>query len=233
MSAQALGMRCRRAALSAVVALGLALPLSAAADIVLFDWAFHLDATNYVPGDTLPANVNTAAFDFTTGLGSIGITISGAGGHNIAAFFDHEIDETVNTFFNETGSVVGVPVAGQSWEIDEPGFVFGDIYANVLVGALDNSIGTLLPDDVSMAQGWNFVLAADEIAALGFRTSTTPPVAGFYLRHLDPDSLTSVYFSSSLVIRGEAVPIPEPESLALIGIALAAVAGMRSRKTTA
>lgn len=79
-----------------------------------------------------------------------------------------------------------VQVVGLSWEIDEPGFVFRDIYDNFLLGTLDNAIGSPLPDDVSMALGWQFLLNPVEQGLLEFLLGTTPPV-GFHLRQFDPD----------------------------------------------
>lgn len=63
-------------------------------------------------------------------------------------FLDADIDRNTNTFFNEFGEFVslalppGAPVgaiAATSWEIDEPGFLFGNIGPHVLAGTLDNT----------------------------------------------------------------------------------------------
>ena len=114
--------------------LGAALPLTAqAATVDLYDWAVNVDSTfaNPVNGDPLPAGVNTVAFNTLTGMGDLKITVTGVGSHYVGAFFDHEIDEILNTYFNETGAQNGAAAAGQTWEIDEPGFVNGDIYENL------------------------------------------------------------------------------------------------------
>jgi hypothetical protein len=135
--------------------------------------------------------------------------LSGAGPHSAYLFLDHELSESVNTFFNEVGSVSAMsPPSGLSWEIDEPGFVFGDIYDNFFLGTLDNSVGTLLPDDVSMAMGWDFVLGAGETGLVEFMLGTAAP-EGFHLRHHDPDSGESVYFWSQLSIRSDPIGIPD------------------------
>jgi len=179
-------------------------------------------------GDPIPAGVNVAGFDTTTGLGSISVAVSGAGGHFIGLFVDHDIDEASNTFFNEFGSVTGAPVAGESWEIDEPGFVFGDIYTNLQSNSLDNTNGVPAgsEDDVSMALGWDYTLAAGETSAITFLISENLPSSGFYLTQTDPDSAASIYFSSTLTIRGTGgAVIPEPGTLALYGMGLG-IAGL-------
>jgi hypothetical protein len=155
--------------------------------------------------------------------------MTGAGVHNILVFLDIEIDEAINTYFNEFGNVIGAPGAGLSWEIDEPGFVFGDIYNNFVAGALDNTNGVPpgSPDDVSFALGRAFALAAGETATLNFRTSLTAPAGGFYLVQTDPDSASSVYFSSDLAIRGGGPFIPEPGTLTLLGLGLGLAAAAR------
>jgi len=200
-----------------------------ALEINLFDWAFNIDGTLYEASnsDPLPGNINASGFDLLSGLGTITITSAGAGSHSVIAFFDHEIDEETNTFFNEFGSTVGAPAAGQSWEIDEPGYKYGDIYDNFTVGALDNSNGvpSSAPEDVSMALGWNFILGAGETAYLNLLLSTTAPTSGFYLVQTDPDSQASLYFSSTLDIRSSSVP--EPGLLFLLVTGLAGLFGFR------
>jgi len=86
-----------------------------------------MDGTIYDSSNPLPSGFNTSGFDFGTGLGAITATVGGAGTYNLIAYFDHEIDETDNTFFNEYGSETGALAIGQSYEIDEPGYVYGDI----------------------------------------------------------------------------------------------------------
>jgi hypothetical protein len=197
--------------------------------IDLFDWAFNVNGTTYesLAGTNdpsiLPSAFNDSGFDWVTGLGTLTVDFSapGPGTYSFLSFFDHEIDEPDNTFFNEYGDVsVGVPVAGQSWEIDEPGYVFGDIYTNFLAGSLDNSNGVPanLPDDVSMAMGWAFALGDGESALITLALSDVAP-AGFHLRHTDPDSDASIYFSSSLDISGPH-PVPEPGTLLLMAVAM-------------
>jgi len=200
-----------------------------ALEINLFDWAFNIDGTLYEASksDPLPGNINASGFDLLSGLGTVTITSTGAGSHSVIAFFDHEIDETINTFYNEYGSVNGTPAAGQSWEIDEPGYVFGNIYDNFTVGALDNSNGvpSSAPEDVSMALGWNFILGAGETAYLNLLLSTNAPTSGFYLVQTDPDSQASLYFSSTLDIKSSSVP--EPGLLFLLATGLAGLFGFR------
>ncbi|HRD94880.1 MAG TPA: PEP-CTERM sorting domain-containing protein [Rubrivivax sp.] len=200
-----------------------------AGEVSLFDFAFNIDGV--VTSQASPAGVSIAGFDTGTGLGTITVSLGGVGPHYVGLFVDHEIDETTNTFFNEHGATSGGALAGQSWEIDEPGFVFGDIWTNFKTGALDgtNGVPSTGPDDVSMAQAWSFALAQGETAALRFWISDVLPAnASFYLTQTDPDSQASLYFWSSLRIDsgGNA---PEPSSLALVGLGLLGAALMCRR----
>jgi hypothetical protein len=197
------------------VALGVCLLVgygsSAKAGPLLFELATNVDGTvcDSLSGcTTLPAGWDSSGFDFTTGLGTLKLSLAGGGLHFAGLFVDHEIDETINTFYNEYGEAVGSPTSGLGWEIDEPGYVFGDIYANFVASTLDgtNAVPDGAEDDVSMALGWNFLLAADETATLTFLLSEVEPASGFYLKQIDPDSPAAVYFSSSLDIAPTGVP---------------------------
>lgn len=173
-----------------------------AADIALFEYQLNQDGSI---STVIPAG---SSFDTATGLGTIQMTFTGAGPHQGLLFVDHELSETVNTFFNEVGEASGTPAAGQSWEIDEPGFLFGDIFDNFLMGSLDNSVGTAGPEDISMAMGWSFNLDPGQTGIIQFLLGdAAPDPSTFFLRHYDPDSGENVYLSSKLTIRGGEPPI--------------------------
>ena len=189
------------------LALALGSTVAGAATIGLYDY------------NTTGGVANLSAFNLATGLGTVQITATGVGSHYSALFVDHEIDEVDNTWFNETGATSGAAAAGQSWEIDEPGWFFGDIIGNFDNNTLDNSIfGGLdsLVEDVSMALGWNYVLGLGETATMTFVLSEIAP-SGFYLQQYDPDSDAAIYFTSSMRISDDNPAVPEPSTLLLLG----------------
>ena len=156
------------------------------------------------------------------------------------AFLDMEIDEPINTYYNEYGALVDVSGAGagdnlpDSWEIDEPGFVFGDIYTNLLNGVLDNSnaIPAGLGDDVSLALGFNIgSLLAGETIRASFVISATN-IGG--LSQTDPDSNLTFYFNGTADILPVSASAPEPSALTLIALSLLLVSVKRfsSNKTS-
>jgi hypothetical protein len=211
-----------------VVMVGLLFAVQAqAVTIDLFEWAVNLDGTVYNPGSGAPG-LNIGGFNTGTGLGTVNITFNpGAGGpYKISAFFDHEIDESLNSVINEYGIVhnVGLLNAGQTWEIDEPGYVYGDIYNNLTANTLDNLNGVpdSAPADVSLAMGWEFNLLAGQQAFIQFVITETAPAGGFYLQQYDPDSDASIYMRSSFVAQGFDVnAVPEPSTIILLGSGLA------------
>lgn len=209
------------------------------AEIRLNDWAFNINGalSEYYAGDVMPGD---GYLDPVTGLGSLSFTLSGAGDHSFISFFDLEFDAAHNTFFNEFGEAHGSAEAGQSWQIDEPGFLSGSIYDNLLNGALtnDNSVPESAPDDVSFALGWDFALAEGQSALISLIISELVPESGFYLSHTDPemgaafDQYQSVYFWSTLEIIGDAVSVTESSAAALLAIGLGGLWFRRRRAST-
>ncbi len=177
----------------------------------LFDYGYSIEGRLVLAPASAPASVDDSAFDYNTGLGSILVSAQGSGPHYFGVYLDHELDEDSNTFFNEYGEPIRSPAASQSWEIDEPGYTYGNLLANFQDNRLDNSSGVPSgrPDDVAMAMAWTLSLDVGQIAYMRFDLTEMPPSTGFYLRHYDPDSDRALYFSSSLRILGGATAIPE------------------------
>ncbi len=211
-----------------------------AASVTLFDWAVNIDGTAVCPDDfscasaALPSSVDASGFDFGpeidpgTGIGSISYTITGTGDHYAGFYVDHDVG---SEFFDEFGSSGGAPLAaGQSWEVDDP--FFGDIFVpNFLNSSLDNSNGVSSGDnDVAMALAWNFTLGEGvgfgETATIDFILSEIMPTGFFLLSLTDPE--TTVYFSSSLSITSN--PVPVPAAVWLFGSGLIALMGAGVRR---
>ena len=132
-------------------------------------------------------------------------------------FLDAEIDQGLNTFFNEYGalsSVTGLGAgddAADSWEIDEPGYVFGDIYDNLLDGALDNSnnVPAGLEDDVSLALGFDLGSLVDGATVTGLFELSRLDIGG--LAHIDDHSEDTFYFNGTVQVdAGGPASVPEP-----------------------
>jgi hypothetical protein len=166
-----------------------------AATIDLFDWAFNIDSTIYrSPGDylppdpgQLPPSINVSGFSFSNGqgsgsaLGTVAVTLDAPGNHFVGSFFDYEIDEAINGFSNEIGAAQGSPAAGQSWEIDEPGYgvpgtsYTGDIFDNFL-----NSRpcpGSCPPDSSSFLDNMVFESGGQSLATIKGQNPVADDVA--------------------------------------------------------
>ncbi len=182
--------------------------------VLLVDWIFNVDnqISDNVYGDPMPADST-----LDDGLGTMSLEVTGAGVHNVIGFFDYEILQAANTYYNEYGETTGTPGAGQSWEIDEIGWNFGDVVDNVYAGGLDNTNGMPFGvyDDMSFAMGWDFSLLDGDIARIDYIFTDEMPSVDFYLTQIDPDAAYQFYFYSELVIEsagGPQGPTPDPDT---------------------
>jgi hypothetical protein len=208
---------------------GLGLRLSTDALPAGLDFAFGYGLSD---GDT----DLTLAYTFTNDTGGILDDV------RFISYLDAEIDESLNTFFNEYGGASGSPGTGpgdpdpDSWEIDEPGFsvVPGDIYDHAFDGELDGSAA--LPDgpldDVAMALGF-FLGPLDPGGSVSIRVLLSEDMdrlGTLALLHRDADSTDQV-----ITMSGQVVPtaVPEPATLGLLGFAAAlALAGRKRRRAS-
>jgi hypothetical protein len=86
-------------------------------------------------------------------------------------------------------------IAASSWEIDEPGFLFGDITQHIMTGTLDqtNGVSANSPDDVSLALGFNLG-ALQANAPVKVRCLISANNIGG-LSQTDADTNTTIYFN--------------------------------------
>lgn len=185
---------------------------------------------------SLHAQLDGSAGSFFTtldadNLGTFGWTFTNTSGTALSnlyflVFLDADIDRDLNTFFNEYGefgslalppSAILGSIAASSWEIDEPGFLFGNIVTNLFAGVLENSNGvpSSAPDDASLALGF-FLAQLSPGQSLTVRMSISRTDIGG-LRQVDPDSDFQFYFNGAAeVTNGGPSPIPEPSTFALM-----------------
>jgi len=144
-------------------------------------------------------------------------------------FIDPDIARDENSFFNEYGEFISASlpvlappdaIAFSSWEIDEPEYVFGDIYTHAYEGWLDNFNGvpSTAPDDVSLALLFTVPLLESGQTMWLYGTLSRTDAAG--LAHFDPDTADVLYLNGYVVVEplSEAGTIPEPWSASLVGI---------------
>jgi len=231
-----------------------------AGSISLQDFAVNVNGTSSDYnnlGDADPTalpGMNAGGFDTGTGLGSLVFTFNpGAGSYFVNFYFDHEGSLP---FYNEFGTSVGAPAAGTSWEIAKVnpsvgGITFYTGSSETFPNSLDNTnhapVGntnflnncSVAPcnADVALALGFNFVLAAGQQAIITINASTTNP-GGFYLEQSHPvdpanPTQTNLFLNGNVSIQqagGGGGTVPEPGYWPILGIAFAAIAGIKLRR---
>jgi hypothetical protein len=165
----------------------------------------------------------TSNFD-TNGYGSFGWDYNNAStgalqNARLIIFLDADLDRATTTFFNEYGTLINLSlppgasagaVAATGWEIDEPGFLTGDLAQHLLTGVLDqtNSLPAGAPDDVALALSFPLgTLPANAFVRIqGFISPTD--IGG--LRQTDADSNTTLYFNGFVIQNNAPAIIPQP-----------------------
>ena len=198
----------------------------------------EIDAFLAGPGDALAAQLSQQpppaglALAFSSALSAdttelslvydvTNTTAAPIAGITFLSFFDAEIDESLNTFFNEYAETAGALAAGQGYEIDEPGFAFGDIIANARAASLDgtNAVPIGAPEDVSMALSFVIgLLNPGQTARFEILVSEDGDALGTFAIHqhdVDPRSSTVITYS------GAASIVPEPGTALLLGFGAA------------
>jgi hypothetical protein len=213
-----------------LIGAGLQVSPAPALDINLFEMAFNVNGAISVS----PPGMNASAFNPSTGLGTLTWTTSTPGSYAFFSFFDHEIDESTNTFFNETAIAHGnLPSNNPSgpwfWQMEEAWGVWGDLYNEFSKLNYENKNGMTNPhefDDVAMGIGRKFDLVAGQQAIITLTLGLTAPNSEWYLEHFDPDSIASIYFSANFET-GPTGVVPIPGTLLLLGSGLLTMAGLR------
>ena len=175
------------------------------------------------------ADLSADTTDLTLSYSFTNNTAAAISGVSFVSFLDAEIDESINTFFNEFATVRGTLAAGQSFEIDEPGFAFGDIFANAAANALDdtNALPPGSPDDVAMALGFSIgTIGVGQSAVVNLMISEDGDSLGtFAIDHEDndPAATTRITYSGAFQLNsppGPAPAIPEPTGALSFGLGL-------------
>lgn len=217
------------------------MPAAASADTwVLWDWDAYQGGATFNPPGVLPGSINASAFDFSTGLGTIVFSFSGAGAHS-AGIYLYPFFGSVAGGDNSTayGTVVGSATAGLSYQMAWPGLGSPTIWDNFAGAALNNSntVPAYAPPpaaccSVAMAEIQFITLLYYQQATVTFNVASSAPTSGFYLEVTDHDSGNSIYLAEDLVITGSPPSgVPEPGSFVLVASGLGWVWAVRRRRS--
>ena len=150
-------------------------------------------------------------------------------------FLDAEINEGSGLWYNERGEAAVSPGGASSWEIDEPGYLFGDIYDHYLSGSLDHTVfngDASRVEDVSLALGfdfgnlnpgdrlvWDILLSETEVAGWGTVLHQWDADAG-------PGGDNLYLAGRSRIDSSPTEAIPEPSQLVVFALGLGALLGI-------
>lgn len=156
-------------------------------------------------------------------------------------FLDAEWDINENGYSNEYGEFLGAglpsgapsgAIAFNSWEIDEPEYVYGDIYTHSAIdGLLDNTnaVPSTGPDDVSLSLGWVLGSIAPGQSVRITIQHLTAELNG--IAHSDPNSGATLFVNGYAEILGDPPPtndVPEASTFALLSAGLILIAARKS-----
>jgi len=220
---------------------------AAGATLTLTSQELHLYIDQGTPGFYSPSSVEYFTNLDGDNFGDYGWLITNNTANpwaniSLLFFLDAEWDLGTNLVSNEYGEFLslglanGAPpgaLAPQGWEIDEPGYVFGDIYTNVSFnGTLDNqnAVPSNMPDDVSLAFLWatTNLGPGDSLRLTILHQSAAVDGIG----HFDPDSQAVFYVNGYLEVISNAAPgtgVPEPGMGWALGAGLAAILWVRRK----
>lgn len=207
----------------------------------------------FVYFQTTPTNFNASSLEFTSDLDSENFgsyswlltnnTAFAWNNFSLITFLDAEWDLSTNLVTNEYAEFIGFglptgapsgAVGFTSWEVDEPGYVFGDIYTNAsFLGILDNfnAVPSSAPDDVSIALGW--FITTSIVPGQSLKVTVLHSTAALEgIAHFDPDSSASLFVNGFYEILGSpANEVPEPTTAALFAVGISYLY-LRSRKVS-